>query len=328
LSHLLLFCFYYCACILTLRLQEESLKALAGDSPWEFVITREARQEWSQMDEPFRSHVLQRLVRIASGFWVQDGNTARLACEDKSLKGLELWRTKFSKAGRIVFEVAVDFSQRSKTWQETLRLWVITLSHDKYEGRIKSIEASYRRSKDVNQKQRLEADDAGDVPDPRFLPRVGPLPSKQRLPRRYHEIGSSSAAEDEGEDRDNDVPRKEVRDHLPPASSQQDSYTLLKFYSVSQELLKTVLGGLDDSVVDFPFRVSPTEQDIIEMNPVPPCSILLLGRSGTGKTTCAVYRIWGHWMTHHMMNQGTPFHQVGGAALPSFRPLRRRGEDS
>ena len=33
---------------------------------------------------------------------------------------------------------------------------------------------------------------------------------------------------------------------------------------MSQELLKTVLSGLDDSAVDFPFRVSPTEQDIIE----------------------------------------------------------------
>ena len=60
----------------------------------------------------YRSHVLQRLVRIAPGFWVQEGNTVRLMPEDKSLKGLELWRTTSHKAGRIVFEVAVDYSQR------------------------------------------------------------------------------------------------------------------------------------------------------------------------------------------------------------------------
>ena len=35
--------------------------------------------------------------------------------------------------------------------------------------------------------------------------------------------------------------------------------------------------------VDFPFRVSPSEQAIIENDPNPPCSIVLVGRSGTGK---------------------------------------------
>jgi hypothetical protein len=38
--------------------------------------------------------------------------------------------------------------------------------------------------------------------------------------------------------------------------------------------------------------VSPQEQAIITMVPDPPESFILLGRSGTGKTTCAVYKIW------------------------------------
>ena len=42
------------------------------------------------------------------------------------------------------------------------------------------------------------------------------------------------------------------------------------------------LQSMDDSVVDFPFRVSPAEQEIIEMDPQPPCPMLLVGRSGTG----------------------------------------------
>lgn len=39
-----------------------------------------------------------------------------------------------------------------------------------------------------------------------------------------------------------------------------------------------------------PRRVSEAEMRIIEMVPRPPCSILLLGRSGTGKTTVLVFR--------------------------------------
>ncbi len=42
--------------------------------------------------------------------------------------------------------------------------------------------------------------------------------------------------------------------------------------------------------VELPFKVSPVEWDIIIRAKEPPRSIILLGRSGTGKTTCAVYR--------------------------------------
>jgi mRNA-degrading endonuclease RelE of RelBE toxin-antitoxin system len=79
---------------------------MSEESEWEFAITREARQEWAQMDEPYRSHVLRRLMRIGEGLWLQDGNTTCIKA-NKSLN-LELWRTKFSKSGRIVFEVILS----------------------------------------------------------------------------------------------------------------------------------------------------------------------------------------------------------------------------
>lgn len=34
---------------------------------------------------------------------------------------------------------------------------------------------------------------------------------------------------------------KELREHFPPASAGQDTYTLLKFYNLSSDLLKSVL---------------------------------------------------------------------------------------
>lgn len=46
---------------------------------------------------------------------------------------------------------------------------------------------------------------------------------------------------------DEDVPRGrpfvdvELREHFPAASSSQDTYTLLKFYNLSKDLIKTVL---------------------------------------------------------------------------------------
>lgn len=70
---------------------------------------------------------------------------------------------------------------------------------------------------------------------------------------------------------------------------------------------------VNDAEVDFPFRVSPSEQYIIENDPDPPCSIVLVGRSGTGKTTCAVFRMWARWLTFHH-HSTEPFHQVWATA--------------
>jgi hypothetical protein len=42
--------------------------------------------------------------------------------------------------------------------------------------------------------------------------------------------------------------------------------------------------------------VSPPESAIIAREPQPPAAMLLVGRSGTGKTTCAVYRLWARWL--------------------------------
>ena len=66
--------------------------------------------------------------------------------------------------------------------------------------------------------------------------------------------------------------------------------------------------GMKESEVDFKFKVSPAEQRIIELRPDPPSSIILLGRSGTGKTTCAVFRMFGRWLYAH--NKGEPDNMV------------------
>ena len=50
----------------------------------------------------FRRMVLRALRRVGEGFWLADGRTKRLNMGDPSL---ELWRSKFCKGGRIVWQV-------------------------------------------------------------------------------------------------------------------------------------------------------------------------------------------------------------------------------
>lgn len=69
--------------------------------------------------------------------------------------------------------------------------------------------------------------------------------------------------------------------------------------------------------MDFKFKVSPAEQRIIELRPDPPSSIILLGRSGTGKTTCAVFRMFGRWLYAH--NKGEADNMVDPHPHPTLQ---------
>lgn len=281
--------------------EDQLVESLVG-LPWDFIINKDARQEWAWMDRPFRLMVIKRLQRIGEGQWEQDNGTQqRLA----HIRNLKVYRTLLTKGGRIVFEVAVDYSETAHIWKDMIRLWVITLDHDKYERELNNIPKSHNKS--------IQAKD-----NKKLLPVRSEAPKsdlKARLPKVH------TALEEEP---DEDVPRGrpfidvELREHFPAASSSQDAYTLLKFYNLSKDLVKTVLQDMGEAEIDFPFRVSPSEQAIIENDPDPPCSIVLVGRSGTGKTTCAVFRMWARWLAfrHHSTE---PFNQIFLTANPKLR---------
>ena len=85
--------------------------------------------------------------------------------------------------------------------------------------------------------------------------------------------------------------------YYPPASTARDACTIQKFFELTSDVVRVILDGLPPESVDFPMKPSPAEWDIIRANPKIDKSILLRGRSGTGKTTCLVYRLWNNWLT-------------------------------
>lgn len=66
--------------------------------------------------------VLRSLKIIGQGLWRQQKTSKPLRME--GVADLELWSTRWSKGGRIVFEVALEYSENRKQWMELLRLWV------------------------------------------------------------------------------------------------------------------------------------------------------------------------------------------------------------
>ena len=50
--------------------------------------------------------------------------------------------------------------------------------------------------------------------------------------------------------------------------------------------------------IEFPFRLTECECRVVNMKQTPEEPIILLGRSGTGKTTCCIYRMFAQFVTY------------------------------
>ncbi|EFJ46513.1 hypothetical protein VOLCADRAFT_118102 [Volvox carteri f. nagariensis] len=315
---------------------EHPLRGLA----WRFVITRQAYEAWGRLPDVWRRLVMSRLRVIGSGYWARCRGAKKITADDPTLAQQELWRLKVTKGGRILFEVAVEYDEESRTWAEMIRLWFITLSHKAYEDMIGLVQASFRRTLAMRERLRLQPIPQHEAPMPSPLPggrtatasaAAAAGRTAQRLPRHYREAGKTTdgeaAAANSGggktrgsrKTQQQMPPAGDLREHFPPASWAVDTYTLMKFYNLDSFLVAAVLQGLETAKVDFPFKLSPEEYDLITLAPNPPSSIILLGRSGTGKTTCAVYRLWANWLRHYTNPGLDPVHAVFVTASATLR---------
>ena len=118
----------------------------------------------------------------------------------------------------------------------------------------------------------------------------------------------------------------------PPAVSNADSFNVLKFYQLSDEVLQSLrtfqsnwnlpqgqhkhASSSGAPLPEFPFIPDEREDSIINSNmncSGSHSSILLVGRSGTGKTSIAVGRMWAlykHTHCHLDSWHGGPYNQV------------------
>ena len=70
-----------------------------------------------------------------------------------------------------------------------------------------------------------------------------------------------------------------------PWTLQDDAYNLVKFYTLERSLVWSILAATFTEKLEFPFLPDETEHLIITL--AERRSVLLIGRSGTGKTTIA-----------------------------------------
>ena len=208
-------------------------------------------------------------------------------------------------------------SPRIRGFTDCIRLWRLCLHHDEVPKGIEWIVESHKRGRSSTMKKGLSSSFRGSTL----------LPDGRRVPRQYelcdgvdmHDlvlqdgIKFESLTEDEYEmsqDIDNDDGGQIL--FTPPAVSNADSYNVLKFYQLSDEVLQTLRNfcphaptnpqkesGLSkiSYFPEFPFIPDDREDMLINSNHK--SSILLVGRSGTGKTSIAVGRMWALYKHCH-----------------------------
>ena len=295
------------------------------DLPWEVDCTDRVWKIMRNRKVGFstRKRIIDKIRMLANGRWSKT-LCKRLEGEAKR-KDIELYESKLTKGQRIIWEKTIAFSGRcsenpelrldkknpeGRIYSDIIRVWDIVLDHDKLQRSIDLIVKSHDRGMDCIVKRKLKG-------MPVKSGGNGALTS-ECLPNKYAEIGD---LEQKGNPQaKKSVPKKStIADNLPqiffpPASANEQEYHILKFYSFSTALVRTVLESDISSRIDFPFKITELEHAIVNLRPDPPMPIILLGRSGTGKTTCCLYRLWDRFKSYWERAE------TAGPHIPRFPP--------
>ena len=272
--------------------------------PWEVDCTDQVWKVLRSKRVPNRTkkRVIAKIRMLAEGRW--SANLCKRLEGTAKKKDIYLYEAKLSKGARILWEKTVAFSDRcsqnpeilmqtreseGRVYSDIIRVWDIALVHDSVEHKIENIVKSHDRGMDCIIKTNLKGVKRDDLRKD---------VAGECFPNYYVEKTEDQKKKDETRFASKREPqqKKTKEDELlglfyPPASANEQEYHILKFYSFNSALVNTIL-QCDTTRVDFPFKVTELEHDIINLYPKPPCPVILLGRSGTGKTTCCLYRLW------------------------------------
>ena len=78
-----------------------------------------------------------------------------------------------------------------------------------------------------------------------------------------------------------------------------------KSYSLTESFLQALLAG--DETLEFPFELSHEELTIVSHLETP---AFILGRSGTGKTTCLIFKVLTSFIMTSSLPGDNPIRQV------------------
>ncbi|NXI89977.1 TRNK1 protein, partial [Psophia crepitans] len=258
---------------------------------WEIECTPEMLKTLGSKAVPhyLKTKTIMTIKQLGNGEW-----TRGLQKPLKHLKAdIQLYEAKLGKGARMLWELAIDFSPRcsesaekimeteqikslpeksGRVYTEIIRIWAIVLDHCKLNRVLDNICISYNRGLSCILRKKLKGINEGH--------QNHNVTTQKRVPRCYVEDPDAEKSKEHT-----------MPEYFPPASAADLEYNIMKFHSFSTNMALNIINDVHSSV-EYPFRVGELEYAVIDLNPKPMEPIILIGRSGTGKTTCCLYRLW------------------------------------
>ena len=262
---------------------EFGLEGLNFDTlPWEVEVTRNVikffknTKKYSPTDRISAARVI---YRVAEG-----KRNTHLSKAVGSNQKVSLYEARINDASRILWEKAINFSEKLSIsvpmYTQVIRVWEVIIDHDNLNRRIKYCAEQIRQCYD---REYLSSVRWG-------LKLISQLCSKgNECVRGQEQL---------------DVPFLYTKDHdlmkpehhfVPAASTNESEYSITTFYSFDTVSVKSMITGSNEKR-DYPFKEWQRENEVIKISSKE--AILLLGRSGTGKTTCCLYRLWNEFKNY------------------------------
>ena len=250
--------------------------------PWEVEGTERVVKFFKDVK---RNSQNDRLCAARAIFCLAEGKRNKhLATLVSNEPGLSLYKARTTKSGRLLWEKAISYSSKltglstTPVYTQVIRVWEIVLDHDDVERKIKGcteqIEASHKRGRQASLRWSLKPHEN------QASANIDGVRGREmfEVPIRFL------------------LPQSDLQEYdyhfVPAASTKENEYNITTFVSFDTIVFKSILLGTNERR-DFPFKEWQKEHEIIKL-----CSkeaILLLGRSGTGKTTCCLYRLWNEF---------------------------------
>ncbi|MEE6465610.1 hypothetical protein FKM82_006620 [Ascaphus truei] len=286
---------------------------------WEIECAPEALKKLESKAVPqfMKNKIILSVQKLGNGEW-----TNSVSKRLKHLKcDIKLYEVKLDKGARMLWELAIDFSPRcseepehimsnehssrsseksGRVYTEIIRIWDIVLDHCKLNNAIEGICCAYNRGLTCILRKKLKG-----ISKAQLSSNI-----EKRIPRCFVE--------------DIELERNinyAIPDYFPPASAAETEYNIMKFHSFSTDMALNIVSNMN-SRVEYPFIVGELEYAVIDLHPKPMETIILIGRSGTGKTTCCLYRLWKQFHSYWEKAES-----VGGPWFVKQTWQRRKFED-
>ncbi|CAC5364350.1 unnamed protein product [Mytilus coruscus] len=267
--------------------------------PWEVECTSGVLKslQSNRIKPVYKERIVKIINALASGIYSKSFFKPLVTGSDR----IKLFESKISSASRLIWEVGKQFSprltmrceQQVNVYTDIIRIWEVVMEHKNIhqavERIVSSIEKSHEKGASCLIQKKLCGMKAGSVD----------LNTQQNNQNNNRELKTPNIYVES--DHENLI--KEIS-FFPPASSKDTEYSTIKFYTFSSNVALNILHQMKG---EFPFRVTDVEYQITNLPFDAP--IVLIGRSGTGKTTCCVYRLWYRFQQYwwpKIMDEATP----------------------